>query len=465
MTGKKRTYIVGFSGILLMIALSFWAFGRDRMAKSTFITAKVQRASISNTISATGTLEALRTVQIGSQVSGQVSALYADYNAVVKKGQLLAALDPRPAASQVTTAQAHVAASDAQVHSAEADLLNQQASVAQAEANVRIAEVALQNAKLMFERAQELDSHGLVSKNDFDTAKTNFDSSDAKLQQAQAALQQAQTMIRSRQASIDSAKANVVASKADFERSQINMDMTKVYSPVDGVVISRNVDVGQTVAASLQAPVLFTIANDLTQMQVKASVDEADIGKLNDNANVRFTVDAYPNDVFRGKIAEIRLEPQTVQNVVTYSVIIGVANPEMKLRPGMTANLTITVDSKDNVLTVPNAAFRFTPDGAAGQAGQAGQAQGRHGSTIWILDENGQPQPKTVRTGISDGSRTEIVADDIAEGADVVTGDLSKKPAAANSSAGQRQGGGLSFGMPGIGGAGGIGGGPRGGGR
>src|SRR5262249_10736762 len=205
--------------------------------------------------------------------------------------------------------------------------------------------------------------------------------------------------------------------RADLQRSQLSMDMTKIYSPVDGVVISRNVDVGQTVAASLQAPVLFTIANDLTQMQVKASVDEADIGKLSNDANVRFTVDAYPNDVFRGKIAEIRLEPQTVQNVVTYSVIIGVANPEMKLRPGMTANLTITVDSKAGVLAVPNAAFRFTPEGAAAQqAGQVQQAgQGRRGSTIWILDENGQPQARTVRTGISDGSRTEIIGDDIEE--------------------------------------------------
>jgi HlyD family secretion protein len=418
----------------------------------------VQRASISNTISATGTLEALRTVQIGSQVSGQVAALYADYNVAVKKGQLLATLDPRPAASQVTTAQAHVAASDAQVHSAEADLLNQQANVAQAEANVRIAEVAQQSAKLSYERAQELDTHGLVSKNDFDMAKTNLDSADAKLQQAQAALKQAQTMIRSRQASIDSAKANVVASQADLERSQINMEMTKIYSPVDGVVISRNVDVGQTVAASLQAPVLFTIANDLTQMQVKASVDEADIGKLTDDANVRFTVDAFPNDVFRGKIAEIRLEPQTVQNVVTYSVIIGVANPEMKLRPGMTANLTITVDRKDNVMVVPNAAFRFTPDGAAASS----QPQGRRGNTIWLLDENGQPQAKAVRTGITDGSRTELIADDIAEGTAVITGDLSKKAPASNTNSGQRQGGGLSFGMPGVGG---IGGGPRGGGR
>jgi HlyD family secretion protein len=419
----------------------------------------VQRASISNTISATGTLEALRTVQIGSQVSGQISGLFADYNDIVKKGQLLATLDARPAASQVTTSQAHLSASAAAVQSADADLANQQANVAQEEANVRIAQVAVDNAKLMYDRAQQLNEKGLISKNDFETAKTNNDSAVAKLQQARAALDSSKTMIRSRQAAINSAKANVVASKADLERSQLSMDMTKIYSPIDGVVISRNVDIGQTVAASLQAPVLFTIANDLTQMQVKASIDEADIGKLNDNANVRFTVDAFPNDVFKGKINEIRLEPQTVQNVVTYNVIIGVPNPDRKLKPGMTANLTITVDSKQDVLVVPNAAFRFTPDSGSGQS----PSQGRRPNTIWILDDNGQPQAKTVRTGITDGTRTEIISDDIDEGTPVITGDLSKKP--SNNNAGQRQGG-MSFGMPGVGG-GGFGGGfgSRGGGR
>jgi HlyD family secretion protein len=457
MTRKTRITLVGVLGILFITAVSFWALGRDRSTKSNYVTAKVQRTSISNTISATGTLEALRTVQIGSQVSGQISGLFADYNDIVKKGQLLATLDARPAASQVTTSQAHLSASAAAVQSAEADLSNQQANVTQEEANVRIAQVAVDNAKLMYERAQQLDASGLVSKNDFDTAKTNYDSAVAKLQQAKAALDQSQTMIRSRQAAINSAKANVVASRADLERSQLSMDMTKIYSPIDGVVISRSVDIGQTVAASLQAPVLFTIANDLTQMQVKASIDEADIGKLNNDANVRFTVDAFPNDVFKGKINEIRLEPQTVQNVVTYNVIIGVPNPDKKLRPGMTANLTITVDSKTDALVVPNAAFRFTPDATSGQP------QGRRANTIWILDENGQPQSKTVRTGIADGSRTEIISDDIEEGTPVITGDLSKKT--SNNNSGQRQGG-TSFGMPGVGG-GGFGGGfgSRGGGR
>jgi HlyD family secretion protein len=450
---RRKFTVVILTSIVLIVALSYWALGRDKATTGSYLTAKVQRASISNTISASGSLEALRTVQIGSQVSGQVDALYADFNAIVKKGQLLATLDPRPAQSQVATAQAHLAAAEAQLRSAEADLLNQQASAAQAEANVRIAQVAEDSARLMYARAKELDSHGLASKNDLDTAKTNYDSAVAKVQQSQAALQQSQAMIRSRQASIDSAKANIVGSKADLERTQINLDLTKIYSPVDGVVISRSVDVGQTVAASLQAPVLFTIANDLTQMQVKASVDEADIGKLNKDASVRFSVDAYPTDFFKGTISQIRLEPQTVQNVVTYSVIIGVSNPDMKLRPGMTANLTITVDRKDNVLAVPNAALRFTPAGATEQ-----RERGRRGA-IWTLDAMGEPQRKTVTLGITDAARTEIIADgdDIAEGMVVITGDLTKKDATPVTAGGAR--GGLSFGVPGMGG------GPRGGGR
>jgi len=446
----ERNYIVGMVCTVLLASLSVWALGRDRNSKQKFLTAKIERSSIATRVSATGTLQAVTTVQVGSQTSGQISALYADFNSVVKKGQLLATLDPRSVASEVETSRAHVQASEAQLNSAEADLRNQQADVAQAEANVRVAEVAEQNAKIMYDRSKELDAHGLVSKNDLDTAKTNYDSAVAKLQQAKAALQQAQATVGSKEAAIATAKANISASRAELNKSQTNFDLTKIYSPIDGVVISRNVDVGQTVAASLQAPILFTIANDLTRMQVKASVDEADIGKITKDSSVRFTVDAYPNDVFRGTISEIRLEPQTVQNVVTYSVIINVANPDMKLRPGMTANLTAIVDKRDNVLIVPNAALRFSPEGTT--------SAHNAGSTIWILDGAGHLELKTVHSGITDGSRTEITGDGISEGMLVVTGDLSKKDTATTNIS--RPAGGTSMGMP-MGGFGGM----RGGGR
>jgi len=447
-----RKYIIGFIGVALIAGLSFWALAGDRSVKGNFLTGKIERASISNRVSATGTLEAVSTVQVGSQTSGQISALYADYNAIVKKGQLLATLDSRPTESQVETARAHLAGAEAQLQSAQADLANQQADVAQAQANLRLAEVSEENAKIMYDRSKELDGRGLLSKNDLDTAKTTLDSGQAKVEQATAALQQSQATVRSREAAINSAKANIAAAKADLGKAQIDLDLTKIHSPIDGVVISRNVDVGQTVAASLQAPVLFTIANDLTQMQVKASVDEADIGKISKDGSVRFTVDAYPNDTFHGTISEIRLEPQTVQNVVTYNVIIGVANPDMKLRPGMTANLTVTVDKRDNVLVAPNAALRFTP--------QSSTSDHIHGSTIWILDSAGQPKMVIVHTGITDGSRTEVSGDGLSEGMPVIIGDLSKKDTAAATNSG-RPSAGMPVGMPGLSGLGGT----RGGGR
>jgi HlyD family secretion protein len=204
---------------------------------------------------------------------------------------------------------------------------------------------------------------GLVSQADLDVARTNAESSTAKVEQARAAVQQAEAQIRSKQASIEQVKSDIVGAKAQLERAQINLDLTKIYSPVDGVVISRSVDLGQTVAASLSAPTLFLIAEDLTRMQVKANIDEADIGKITPEVRASFTVDAYPNDTFEGQISAVRLEPSTVQNVVTYGVIISVDNAQLKLKPGMTANLTLVVDEHNDVLVVPNAALRFNPPG------------------------------------------------------------------------------------------------------
>jgi HlyD family secretion protein len=249
------------------------------------------------------------------------------------------------------------------MQSAQADLLNQQANLVQVQANLRVTQVSNENAALLYERSKQLMAKGLVSASDNDVARTNAESAAAKVDQAQAAVRQAEAQIRSRQASIEQAKSDIISAKAQLDRAQINLELTKIYSPVDGVVISRNVDIGQTVAASLSAPTLFVIANDLSRMQVKASVDEADIGKITNDVQVSFTVDAYPAETFNGKIAEVRLEPTTVQNVVTYAVIIHVENPQLKLKPGMTANLTVVVEQHDNVLTVPNTALRFRPTG------------------------------------------------------------------------------------------------------
>jgi HlyD family secretion protein len=355
------------SGVLAVLGvgggLAYWKYGRAQSAAPQLIKGTVDRGNVRISVTATGTLEAVHTVQVGSQISGQISALHADFNSRVRKGQLLAEIDPRTMKSQLLSEEASAASVNARMQSSQAELLNQQANLVQVKANLRVAQVTDENNKILYERAKQLMGQGLVSQADLDVARTNAESSAAKVEQAVAAVQQAEAQIKSRQASIDQVKSEIVGAKAQLERAQINLDLTKIYSPVDGVVISRSVDLGQTVAASLSAPTLFLIAEDLTRMQVKANIDEADIGKITPEVRASFTVDAYPNETFIGHIDEVRLEPSTVQNVVTYGVIIAVDNAQLKLKPGMTANLMLVVDEHTDVLTVPNAALRFTPPG------------------------------------------------------------------------------------------------------
>jgi HlyD family secretion protein len=360
----KRKVIVGILAIAVVGGgAAYWTMGREKSPNSQLIKGTVERGNVRIAVTATGTLEAVRTVQVGSQISGQISALYADYNSQVRKGQLLAEIDPRTFKSQVLTEEAQNAAAQARMQSSQADLINQEANLVQVEANLKVAQVANENAQLLYDRAKQLSQKGLIPQSDLDVARTNAESAAAKVTQAEAGIRSAQAQIRSRQAGVEQVKSDIVGAKAQLERAQINLDLTRIYSPVDGVVISRSVDIGQTVAASMSAPILFLIANDLTRMQVKANIDEADIGKITPDVRVNFTVDAYPNDTFTGKINEVRLEPQTVQNVVTYGVIIGVENPQLKLKPGMTTNLTMIIDEHNDVLTVPNAALRFNPPG------------------------------------------------------------------------------------------------------
>ena len=528
---KAKAFTVLIGLVAVAAGVSYWALGRNKSAEANVVKARVDRGSIRITVNANGTLEALRTVQVGSQISGQISALHADYNSVVRQGQLLAEIDPRTFQSQVLTEEAQNAAAAARMQSAHADLANQEANLVQVEANLKVAQVANENSALLFERSKQLLAKGLVSAADHDIARTNAESASAKVEQARAAVTQAQAQIKSRYASIEQVKSDIVGAKAQLERAEINMELTKIYSPVDGVVISRSVDIGQTVAASLSAPILFLIANDLARMQVKASVDEADIGKITNDVQVSFSVDAYPNDTFSGKISEVRLEPQTVQNVVTYSVIIHVENTQLKLKPGMTANLTMIVDQHENVLTVPNSALRFrpagitpekiaeltrpqpppgspaptgqqpgaeatapvppapTPEGSArggfengdggqrgrgnrggagggrggggrgggrGGGGRGGGGQGRNQSAVlWVQEPTtGEYKPIPVRTGLTDGTRTEVTGGpDLVEGLEIVVSDLSQttatRPATNNN---------LPFGVPNIGGGRGRGG-------
>ena len=358
-------------------------------------TTTVTRGPITQAVTATGTLNPVVNVQVGSQVSGNIAKLFADFNSQVKAGQVVAQIDPALF----------------------------QATVTQAEGDLASAQAALELARVNAKRTQELFAR-----------KT---SSQADLDQALANLHQAEANVKIKQGALDKAKA-------DLEHCTIT-------SPIDGVVISRNVDVGQTVAASLQAPVIFQIANDLTKMQIDSNVAEADVGVVDVGQDVDFTVDAFPMRTFHGKVVQVRNAPITVQNVVTYDTVIGVSNPDLKLKPGMTANVSIIVAHKDNVLQIKNAALRYRPADAtsgemgsrspapAGSRGGAGRERRTGERTVYVLP-GGQPKPVQIKTGISDGVLTEVV-EGLKEGDRVVTAELSSKSAAPSTPANPFSGG------------------------
>jgi HlyD family secretion protein len=345
----------------------------------SYRTEPVTKGDIQQAVTATGTVNAVTTVLVGTQVSGTIKELYVDFNSHVKKGQLIAQIDPEMFEAQV----------------------------AQARANVAKAEATFQDAERTFNRNRELFGRNLVPRSDLDTAETNYFGSKAQLEQAKAALNVAET----------------------------NLRYTRILSPVDGVVISRNVDIGQTVAASFQTPTLFTIAQDLTKMQIDTNIAESDIGVVKVGQDVEFTVDAYPDITFKGTVWQKRQAPITVQNVVTYDVVIQVNNQDFKLMPGMTANVSVIIMTKHDVLRITNAAIRFRfserpagtgagPGGGADAGVKAGAPE-KKGPAVWIL-ENGKPKRINITPGISDGNFTEIVSGDLKNGDQVIVESLKK---------------------------------------
>ena len=373
----KKIFIGGL--IIILVATTAWYLVKKENGAPQYKTATLQRGDLDAKVTATGTVNAVTTVLIGTQVSGTINALYVDFNSPVTKGQLLAQIDP--------------ATIQAQVDQAVASLLS-------AEANLKKAQASLLDARRTYERNKQLMANNFIAQSDLDTSETNAQAADAQL---------------------DAAKAQVLQGRAALSQAQTNLRYTRIVSPVNGTVISRSIDVGQTVAASFQTPTLFTIAQDLTKMQIDTSVDEADIGKVKVNQDVRFTVDAYPDINFTGKVSEVRNAPTTVQNVVTYDVIVQVNNAELKLKPGMTANVSIITESRKGVLLVPNSALRFRPqaEGDGSTNAVKKRATGNKGPAIWIL-ENNKPKQKKITTGISDGSFTEVVSGELKEGQEVI---------------------------------------------
>ncbi len=386
-----RKFIVSI--IVLAAAAAGWYFfypdaGDEAPA---YRLAKIERGSIVHLVSSTGTLSAVITVQVGSQVSGQIKELLADFNTEVKAGQIIARIDPvnfearlRQAEAELAVAKANVAIQEAVVERTRAELENARSNLAAARAQVDKAQAAVTDAEQEYERKRALFKKAAVSKREIDQARAARDQAVAQLKTAQAQLAAQAQQINSRQAQLKMAQAQVMHARAQVEQrravvenARIDLEQTIIRSPVNGVVIERNVDVGQTVAASLQAPTLFTIAKDLRQMQVEASLDEADIGGIQVGQRASFTVDAYPDRTFTGIVEQIRMASKTVQNVVTYTVVISAENRDLRLLPGMTASVQIVVDERRDVLKAPNAALRFKPAGETGSTGRpADQAFG-----------------------------------------------------------------------------------------
>ena len=357
---KRRRTPIGIVLLLagvVVVAAFLWG---DKASASDYITGKVEKGNVEVNVSATGTVQAVTTVQVGSQVSGTVSWLGADFNSQVSKGQIIARLDPAIFQAQVENAKANVVNAEASVAAADTEINNQKANLAASKSNLEVTRVQRDDAAALVKRYEELQN--VLSGRDLEAAKAQANAAAARYEQAAAQVGQVQAANASAKAKLDQAKASVAQAKAQLQQSQVNLDHAIISSPIDGVVVSRSVDVGQTVAASLSAPTLFTIANDLTKMQVLASIDEADVGQIRQGIQAHFTVDAYPGEMFTGEISQLRLNAQTTQNVVTYSAVIDVANRALKLRPGMTANITILVAKRENVLTIPNAALRFKPN-------------------------------------------------------------------------------------------------------
>jgi HlyD family secretion protein len=433
----KKGIIIGaiILFVIVCVIVGLTVFRRDNNNKTKYKTGAVDRGDIEAIVTSSGTLNPVTTVEVGSQVSGRIDKLYADFNSHVKEGQLLAEIDQ----SQFLT-----------------KLKQNEANYQSAAASLEKAKVTLENSKKKYERALSLFEKNLISYEDKDAAETDFYNNQAELQASQARLEQA---------------------KSTLDSSKVDLTYTVIKSPIDGVVISRDVNIGQTVAASFQAPVLFKIANDLSQMQVECTVDEADIGKVKEGQNVRFTVDAFPEERFSGTVKQVRYSPEVVQNVVTYTTIVEVKNPELKLLPGMTATVSIITGEARNALRVPNSALRFTPNlsaeemkkimesmrqqfaarmgdrsggsnqqaGASRAEGSSSQPQGgqrpsggegqqsfmmggsggqarRSTPRVWIEDANGKLKPVFLRTGVTDNNFTEVVSGDLKEGQLVITG-------------------------------------------
>lgn len=378
MKAKKKIFLAILIILALAVSLILILSGSK---KQKFKTVKVQRGEIVQTVRATGNVNPVTTIIIGTRVSGTIVAIYVDYNSKVKKGQLIAQIDPTPFENEL--------------RQSEAELSNAKASLFKAE-------ITMKDAERTLKRKQELFKRELISRSELDDAETAYGTARAQY---------------------EIALAQVKRAEAGLNQAKTNLGYTRIISPVDGIIIAKNVEVGQTVAASFQTPTLFTVAPDLTKMQIDTNVDEADISKIKVGMEATFSVDSYPDRKFKGTVSQIRLSPTITQNVVTYNVVISVDNSELLLKPGMTANVTFTVQSKRDILKIPNSALRFRmPDSQREIGSEKTQRRKPEASgmqSIWLL-RDGKPTRVQIKIGISDGQWTEVLEGDIKEGDEVI---------------------------------------------
>jgi len=429
---KKNLKWLLLAGVLAVVAI-FAAFGFNAKSQDQNFTAKVERGDVHDVVEATGTINAVITVQVGSQVSGVIAKLFVDFNSRVHKGDIVALIDP-------ALFQGAVQQADADLNSAKANLLA-------ARANLEKAKASLVQTKADYERARQLTQENITSQQQLDLAKANYDSMNASVGGAEA--------------NVTQAEAQVTQKAAALSVAQTNLNYTVIRSPIDGTVVARNVDVGQTVAASLQAPTIFTIAQDLKKMLVYTKTDESDVGNIKPGKPVTFKVDAFPKESFHGTVSQVRMNPTTVQNVVTYDTMIEFDNPELKLFPGMTAYVTIPVATVQNVLKLPNTALRYKPPMSPEEvmrlyaqngidekqletSSQAAQPDGTPESNItrvpratsavvWKWHPDNSMEPVKVSLGITDHAFTEIAAVEkggLKENDSLVVRTISSKPAA-----------------------------------
>jgi len=398
---RRAFFLLGAAALAVAGGVGYWLLAANGQ-QAGYKLAKIERGQLTAAVAAAGTLNPVSAVQISSQISGQIKEIMVDFNSAVKKGQLIARIDPETYQHRL--------------HQAEADLEAMRSAVNVQRAQAYQAQVNLAEAQRDYERKRMLVEKNFISPADRDKAQTTLDAARAQVQLTEAQVKNSESVVRQREAQVAQAR--------------VDLGRTEIRAPVDGIVVKRSVEPGQTVAASLQAPEMFVIARNLSDMQVETSIDEADVGRVQLGQQASFTVDAFPGRTFQGEVRQVRKAATVVSNVVTYTVIVSAANPDLTLLPGMTANVRIVTARKEGVLKVANAALRFKPENDAAKvsrgdtpAGERGpRSRGKAASRLWIVDGSGKPQAIEVQTGITDGTATEVSGEGLVEGLEVIVG-------------------------------------------